>query len=94
MKSSKAGKKSAGFFVYIAKCSDGTYYCGYTKNLQQRIEAHNNGSGAKYTRARRPVTLAYYEKKKTIRQAMKREREIKALPRKQKEGLIRLFIKN
>ncbi len=88
MKSNKAGKKSTGFFVYIVRCTDGTYYCGYTKNLQQRIEMHNNGRGAKYTRARRPVTLAYYEKKKTILQAMRREREIKSLSRRHKEGLI------
>jgi putative endonuclease len=85
---SKAGKKSHGFFVYLARCSDGTYYCGYSRDVEKRIEVHNLGRGAKYTRARKPIELVYFEKKKTILQAMRRELEIKALSRRQKEGLI------
>ena len=86
---SKAGKKSAGFFVYLARCADGTYYCGYSRDVEKRIEVHNLGKGAKYTRARRPVELVYTERKKTILHAMRRELEVKALSRKQKEGLIK-----
>ena len=67
MKSGRAGKKSAGFSVYIVRCKDGTYYCGFSGDVEKRVEAHNNGTGAKYTRARRPVALVYSEKKKTIR---------------------------
>ena len=88
MKSGRAGKKSAGFFVYIVRCKDGTYYCGFSSDVGKRVEAHNNGTGAKYTRARRPVALVYSEKKKTIRQAMAREREIKGMWRKGKELLV------
>ena len=94
MKRNKAGKKPAGFFVYLLKCSDESYYCGFTKNIEQRIEAHNSGKGAKYTRARRPVVLAYSEKKKTVLQAMRREREIKSFSRRQKEELIGKLIYN
>ena len=93
MKSGKAGKKAPGFFVYIVRCSDGTYYCGYTGNLESRIEAHNNGSGAKYTRTRGPVELAYYEGKESRAEAMRRELEIKAMTRAGKEEIIREFEK-
>ena len=46
-------------FVYILRCSDGTLYCGWTTDLEQRVAKHNNGTGAKYTRSRRPVELVY-----------------------------------
>ena len=77
------------FFVYLLECRDKTYYCGFTKNLSQRVEAHNKGTGAKYTRARRPVKLIYFEKKKTLKAAMRREREIKSMSRKGKEKLVK-----
>ena len=47
--------------IYIAQCSDGTYYTGYAVDVDARIDVHNSGKGAKYTRARRPVTLKYTE---------------------------------
>jgi hypothetical protein len=47
-------------YVYLLRCSDDTLYCGWTTHLQERIAAHNSGSGAKYTRSRLPVQLAYY----------------------------------
>lgn len=76
-------------YTYIVKCSDGTFYTGWTNNLTRRMEAHNQGRGAKYTKARRPVTLIYYETFETKEEAMKREYAIKRLSRKEKEELIR-----
>ena len=69
-------------YTYMLKCSDGTLY------LEKRVEAHNSGKGAKYTKARRPVELAYYEEFETKEQAMKREYAIKQLGRKEKQELI------
>lgn len=48
-------------YTYIVKCSDETYYTGWTNNLEKRIQTHNAGKGAKYTKVRRPVELVYYE---------------------------------
>ena len=75
-------------YTYILRCADGTYYCGSTNNLDRRLKAHNEGKGAKYTRSRRPVALVYYEAFSTKEEAMRREYEIKQLPRKKKEELI------
>lgn len=76
-------------YTYIVKCSDGTFYTGWTNDLTRRMEAHNQGRGAKYTKARRPGTLIYYETFETKEEAMKREYAIKRLSRKEKEELIR-----
>ena len=75
-------------YTYMRKCSDGTLYTGWTNDLDKRVEAHNSGKGAKYTKARRPVELAYYEEFETKEQAMKREYAIKQLGRKEKQKLI------
>ena len=75
-------------YTYMLKCSDGTLYTGWTNDLENRVEAHNSGKGAKYTKARRPVELAYYEEFETKEQAMKREYAIKQLGRKEKQKLI------
>jgi putative endonuclease len=75
-------------YTYILRCADGTYYCGWINNLDRRLKAHNEGKGAKYTRSRRPVALVYYEAFSTKEEAMRREYEIKQLPRKKKEELI------
>ena len=75
-------------YTYMLKCSDGTLYTGWTNDLEKRVEAHNSGNGAKYTKARRPVELAYYEEFETKDQAMKREYAIKQLGRKEKQELI------
>ena len=48
-------------YTYLLKCADDTLYCGWTNPLDKRLKAHNDGKGAKYTKARRPVSLAYYE---------------------------------
>ena len=76
-------------YTYIVKCSDGTFYTGWTNDLTRRMETHNQGRGAKYTKARRPVILIYYETFETKEEAMKREYAIKRLSRKEKEELIR-----
>jgi len=76
------------YFVYIARCKDKTLYTGYTTDIKAREEKHNQGEGAKYTRARRPVKIVYSEQFKTMSQAMKREAEIKSWPKTKKESLI------
>ena len=75
-------------YTYIVKCRDNTYYTGWTKDLDRRMKAHNSGTGAKYTRSRRPVRLVYYEAYRTKEEAMRREAAIKKLSRPQKERLI------
>ena len=70
------------------ECSDGTLYTGWTNNLEHRVEAHNVGKGAKYTKSRRPVKLVYFETYSSKEEAMRREYQIKRLPRKRKEELI------
>ena len=78
-------------YTYIVQCSDGTYYTGWTNDLEKRIKSHNAGTGAKYTRPRLPVTLVYYETFVTKQEAMRREYAIKHLNRQQKDFLIRSF---
>lgn len=75
-------------YTYIVKCADGTLYTGWTNNLEKRVKAHNEGKGAKYTRTRRPVNLVYYEEHDTKEEAMRREWEIKQMPRGRKDKLI------
>lgn len=77
------------YYVYIVRCSDNTLYTGYTNNLKKRLNSHNNGSGAKYTRGRGPVTLEYRETFSDKSRAMRREYEIKTYTKKKKENLIR-----
>lgn len=75
-------------YTYILKCNDETLYTGWTNNLDKRLKDHNDGKGAKYTKARRPVELVYYEEFESKEEAMKREYAIKQLSRKQKEQLL------
>ncbi|MBI2174552.1 MAG: GIY-YIG nuclease family protein [Candidatus Omnitrophica bacterium] len=77
------------FFVYIVECQDGTYYTGYTSNLQDRLRLHNCGNGAKYVRGKGPVELVYVKEYWSYKRALDAERQIKKLTRKQKEELIR-----
>ena len=76
-------------YTYILKCKDGSLYTGWTNDLEQRVAAHNTGKGAKYTKARRPVELVYFEEFETKEQAMKREYAIKQMARKDKLELVR-----
>lgn len=75
-------------YTYIVRCADNTLYTGWTNNIHKRIEAHNNGKGAKYTKSRLPVTLVYLEEHASKEQAMSREARIKQLSRKEKLDLI------
>lgn len=75
-------------YTYLLKCGDGSLYCGWTNHLEERVQAHNEGRGAKYTRGRRPVELVYYEEFATKQEAMQREWVVKRLSRKEKLRLI------
>jgi len=74
-------------YVYVVECSDGTLYTGYTTDVDRRVEEHNAGEGAKYTRGRTPVRLAHVEGYETRSEAMSRESEIKSMSRDEKEEL-------
>ena len=78
----------AEHYVYVVECSDGTYYTGYTTDVERRVADHNNGDGAKYTRGRRPVELVYVESFDTQSAAMQREHAVKQLRRPAKERLV------
>lgn len=78
-------------YTYMVRCRDGSLYTGWTNDLEKRIQAHNQGTGAKYTKTRRPVELVYYEEYESKIQAMKREYEIKQLPKKKKEEMVSNF---
>lgn len=75
-------------YTYLVQCADGSLYCGWTNHLDARVRAHNAGTGAKYTKSRRPVTLVYYEAFATKQEAMKREWAVKQLTRREKLELI------
>lgn len=76
-------------YTYMLRCSDGSFYTGWTNDLEKRIKSHNEGRGAKYTRDRRPVELVYFETFETKNEAMSREYQIKHMTRKQKEELLK-----
>ena len=78
----------SGYYVYILRCADRTLYTGWTTDLERRLTMHNAGRGAKYTRARRPVTLVYCESFNGKSAAMRRECAIKRMTRAQKCALI------
>ena len=79
------------YVVYILKCKDSSLYVGCTNDIQKRIEEHNNSKkGAHYTKIRRPVVLVHEEEYKTLKEARKREAEIKRLPRVEKLKLIKI----
>ena len=88
MKETDKQNQHQGNYTYIVKCSDETLYTGQTNNLKKRLEAHNSGKGAKYTKNRRPVELVYFEEYDTKQEAMKREYAIKQLSRQKKLALI------
>ncbi len=83
------------WFVYILSCADHSLYTGITTDIERRLKEHNNSTkGAKYTRGRRPVTLAYSERCDNRSDASKREAAIKKLPLAEKQDLIRIKIDN
>mgnify|MGYP001223461739 FL=1 len=74
--------------LYIIRCNDNTLYIGITSNLKQRIESHNKGTGAKYTRGRGPVKLVYTESYPDRSKASQREYALKKLSLREKINLI------
>jgi putative endonuclease len=79
------------FYCYILECADGTYYTGWTTDPARRERQHNRGSGARYTSTRRPVRLVYLEPQPDRSTAMRRELQIKTLPRKKKTAMIEAY---
>ncbi len=75
-------------FTYVLRCADDTLYVGHTEDLASREQTHNEGKGAKYTSARRPVCMVYAEEHSTAESAIARERQLKCWSRKKKEALI------
>ena len=76
------------WYLYVLRCGDGTLYTGITTDVERRLEEHRQGRGAKYTRGRGPLELAYQEECGTHSEALKREYAVKQLPRDEKERLI------
>ena len=81
-------QREGRFWVYIVECADGTYYTGYTNELEQRLKRHNDGLASKYTRVRRPVKLVWQKEYRKFKPAFKAETAIKQLTRSQKEVLV------
>ncbi len=75
-------------WMYIVQCADGSYYTGSASNIELRLQQHQNGEGARHTRKRLPVTLAYYEEYSRIDEAFLREKQVQGWSRKKKEALI------
>ena len=75
-------------WVYILECDDGSFYTGYTTDVERRVREHDRGEGAKYTRGRTPVELVHRERFESKSGAMSREYEIKQLSRAEKERLV------
>ena len=76
------------FYVYIILCSDGSFYTGYSKNVEERTKLHLNGKGAKYTKSHPPTKVSYVETFQSRSEAMRRERSIKKLSHQQKQDLV------
>ena len=85
----KKFKRHGRYSTYILECKDGTYYTGYTPDIKKRIELHNSGRGAKYTKDRRPVKLVWSKEYRYFKKAFLEEKRIKRLTRKQKEKLVK-----
>ncbi len=83
-------KKTANWSVYLLRCSDNSLYAGITTDIERRLIEHNqcNKTGAKYTRVRRPVLLAYLESAENRQSASQREYQLKQLSKAQKEKLV------
>jgi len=75
-------------YVYVLECADGTFYTGYTTDVERRVGEHDAGEGAKYTRGRTPVELVYTEEFASRSAAMSREYELKQLSRREKERVV------
>lgn len=88
-------KRKGVHFVYIVECSDGTYYTGYTNDLEKRIKEHNDGErGAKYLRGKLPIELVWYKQYRYYKRALQAERRIKQLSHRQKQELVKIYARS
>jgi len=78
----------AEHYVYVLRCADDSLYTGYTTDPERRVEEHDDGEGAKYTRSRTPVELVHVEEHSSRGDALSREHEIKSLTKREKEQLV------
>jgi putative endonuclease len=92
--SRKPFTRSGSFFVYIVQCRDGTYYTGYTNNLENRIALHKSGKGAKYVKYKLPAELVYAKGYRYYKLAFDEEKRVKTLKRKKKSELIKIYAEN
>ena len=76
------------YYVYVLVCENGSFYTGYTRNVEVRFRLHKKGKGAKYVRTHPPEKVVYVEKFETRSNAMKRERQIKRLTHAEKQKLV------
>lgn len=76
-------------YLYILQCADGSYYTGSTRDVQRRLNQHQAGEGANYTRKRLPVSLVFVEEFASIKEAFFREKQVQGWGRKKKEALIK-----
>lgn len=81
-------------WMYILECANGKYYTGSTNNLELRLEQHQNGEGANFTKKHLPVKLVYYEEYASVDQAFFREKQVQGWSRKKKEALINGLVEN
>lgn len=77
------------YFTYMVECCDGSFYTGWTTDVNRRVAMHNAGTGAKYTKSRRPVRLVWFEEHETKHDAMSREARIKQLTHDEKHRMCR-----
>lgn len=84
------------FYTYMVECADGSFYTGWTTDVNHRLKAHNGEvpGGAKYTRGRRPVTLVWYTTFDKKQDAQSMEYQVKRMPREQKRALKAAFAKH
>jgi len=84
-------RRHDSYYVYMIQDRKGTYYSGYTRCLEARLDLHRRGRGAKYLRGRSPLQLVYYKQYRYFRNALLAEQRLKKLTRDRKENLIRIF---
>jgi len=77
-------KTSSRWTLYILRCADGSFYTGITNDLEKRLKAHHNGTGAKYTRGRGPLEVLHTQHHRSKSMALKKELQIKSLTRPEK----------
>ncbi|MDA2913890.1 GIY-YIG nuclease family protein [Acidobacteriia bacterium AH_259_A11_L15] len=80
--------ESKGWFCYLLQCADGSYYVGVATDIEERLQEHNRGQGARYTRGRRPVQLLWFHPCTSYAQARALEAQLKGWSRQKKKRLV------